>query len=52
MENLAAFCAREVKKAAAEKKRNIHLQKDSECRKKKQSHSNEFSENCREGVVR
>ena len=49
MENLAAFSVREVKKAAAQKRKDkvtsISLQKDSESRSKKQSHPKELSEN-------
>ena len=47
MENLAAFSAREAKRAAAEEREidSIPLQKDNESRSKRQNHSNELSEN-------
>ena len=54
MKNLASFCVREVKRIAAEKKKemSILLQKENESRSKRQSHINELSENLREGNVR
>ena len=46
-EDLATISVREVKRAAAVKKKvtSIPLQKDSESRSKRQSHPNELSEN-------
>ena len=49
MEDLAAFSAREVKRAAAETERSISLQKDSKSRSKRESHPNELSQNSRKG---
>ena len=47
MEDLAAFSARELKKAAAEERKetNIPLQKNSESQSRWQSHPSELSEN-------
>ena len=47
MEDLAAFKVKEVKRAAAEKKKetSIPLQMDSESQSKRQSHPSELSEN-------
>ena len=54
MENLAAFNAREVMRAASEEKkeRSITLQKTNECQSKRQSRPNELSQNCRKKAVR
>ena len=52
MEDLAALSVREVKKAAAEEKETrIPFQKDSENQIKKQSLSNNLSDNLRRGDV-
>ena len=48
---MAAFSAREVRKAQKRKERNAYLQKDSESQSKRQSHANELSETCRKRVV-
>ena len=47
MEDLAAFKVREVKRGAAEEKKemSIPLQKDSESQNKRQSHPSELPEN-------
>ena len=55
MEDLAAFSAREVKRAAAEEREreaSIPLLKDSEVQSRRQSHPSELSENLRKGDAR
>ena len=54
MEDLAAFSAREVKRAAAEEKEetSIPLLRDSENQSRRQSHSSKLSKSCRKGEAR
>ena len=56
IEDLAAFSAREVKRAAAEERKRDEycdgLLMDSESQCRRQSHPSELSENCRKGDAR